>query len=214
VLLANQRQNQAPAAQEARNKNVGVRALDVSAIRAVEGAGNERRFILSFSSEVPYRRWFGMEVLDHKDGAVDLSRLNTVGVVLFNHDTYKVLGKVIRSWVENKRGQAEVEFDTDEDAEVIYQKVKGGTLKTTSVRYTIDVWEEVAAGKTSTDGFAGPCEIARKWTPLEISIVSVPADATVGVGRDMEDDTEQKEASMIGVYERQITINKNFLGGN
>ena len=42
-------------------------------------------------------------------------------------------------------------------------------------------------GKKSADGrFLGPCEIAKKWTPYEISIVSVPADPTVGVGREME----------------------------
>ena len=38
-------------------------------------------------------------------------------------------------------------------------------------------------GKQSSDGrFTGPCSIAKRWTPYEISIVSVPADPTVGVG--------------------------------
>ena len=64
------------------------------------------------------------------------------------------------------------------------------------------------AGKTSADGrFTGPCQIARKWTPLEVSIVSVPADATVGVGR--ADDPEQT-APNLSVYEKQIQINKNL----
>jgi phage head maturation protease len=145
-----------------------------------------------------------MEILDHGQDAVDLSRLNTVGVVLFNHDTDNVVGKVIRAWVENNRGMAEIEFDTDDDAEKIFGKVKAGTLKTTSVRYCVDAWEEVAAGKTSTDGrFTGPCQIARKWTPMEVSIVSVPADATVGVGRS---DDGPPDLSM---YERQIQTNKN-----
>jgi HK97 family phage prohead protease len=145
-----------------------------------------------------------MEILDHGQDAVDLSRLNTVGVVLFNHDTDNVVGKVIRAWVENNRGMAEIEFDTDADAEKIFSKVKAGTLKTTSVRYSVDTWEEVAAGKTSTDGrFTGPCQIARKWTPMEVSIVSVPADATVGVGRSDDGPPD------LSVYERQIQTNKN-----
>jgi phage head maturation protease len=199
---------------EKRNKNFGTRSFETSSIRAVEGS--ERRFILSFSSEEPYKRWFGMEILDHGPGAVDLSRLNSVGVLLFNHDTYQVLGKVVRAWIENKRGQAEVEFDTDDEAEIIFQKVKSGTLKTTSVRYTVSEWGEVAAGETSNDGFAGPCEIARKWMPLEVSVVSVPADATVGVGRDMEDDEDDHRTVQhtLDFYERQIMINKNYLGGN
>ena len=145
-----------------------------------------------------------MEILDHAGGAVDLSRLNTVGVVLFNHDTYAVLGKVIRAWVENNRGMAEIEFDSDADAEKIFGKVKAGTLKTTSVRYAVDAWEEVKAGAVSADGrFTGPCQIARKWTPLEVSIVSVPADATVGVDRS---DNGPPDLSL---YEWQVKINKN-----
>ena len=190
-----------------REKNRGTRSMGTILEREANSpaeAENSRRRKISFSSEAPYRRWFGMEILDHAGGAVDLSRLNTVGVVLFNHDTDAVLGKVIRAWVENNRGMAEIEFDSDADAEKIFGKVKAGTLKTTSVRYAVDAWEEVKAGAVSADGrFTGPCQIARKWTPLEVSIVSVPADATVGVGRS---DNEPPDLSL---YEWQVQINKN-----
>lgn len=180
-------------------------------LQRMEGEGNERKFILSFSSEEPYERWFGVEILDHGPGAVDLTRLNEIGCLLFNHNRDKVIGKVIRAWVENNRGYAEVEFDTDEGAEVIYQKVRSGTLKGVSVGYRIDSLEEVMAGKTSADGrFTGPCEIARKWWPFEISIVSVPADGTVGVGRE----AEQPGAIPLSVYESQLQINQNAIGGN
>lgn len=184
------------------------RMLCVDSIRAMEGEGNERRFRLSFSSEEPYERWWGIEILDHSDGAVDLTRINEIGVVLFNHNRDVVIGKIIRAWIENSRGEAEIEFDTDEQSEIIYQKVKGGTLKGVSVGYSIDALEEVQPGKTSTDGrFTGPCEIARKWWPLEISIVSVPADGTVGVGRSAEDPNDRTVP--IDIFERQLQINKN-----
>ena len=181
-------------------------------VRAIEG--NERRFIISFSSEDPYNRCWGVEILSHADGAVDLTRLNEIGVVLFNHDRDCVVGKIIRAWIENSRGCAEIEFDTDKDAEVIFQKVSNGTLKGVSVGYRVDTWEEVAPGAKSSDGrFDGPCDIATKWMPLEVSIVSVPADATVGVGRELEDDEERhEEVQMVSldVYERQIELNKNM----
>lgn len=153
-------------------------------------AADGRRLTLSFSSEQPYNRWFGPEILDHSPGALDLERLNSVGVLLFNHDTDKVLGKVLRAWVDEKRrGMAEVEFDTDEEAEKIFAKVNSGTLKTTSVRYRVDSWEEIKQGATSADGrYTGPCQVARHWTPFEVSIVSVPADASVGVGRGAGDE--------------------------
>lgn len=194
-----------------RDRNSGQRSMGhIEANSRAEGQEDSRRRTISFSSEEPYRRWFGMEILDHAENALDLSRLNDVGVLLFNHEIDKVVGKVIRAWVENHRGMAEVEFDTDDDAEKIFGKVKSGTLKTTSVRYSVDSWEEVVAGKTSADGrFTGPCQIARKWTPLEVSIVSVPADATVGVGR--ADDPEQATAKDLSVYEKQIQITKIFI---
>lgn len=194
------------------------RELTVNSIRSMEGEGNERKFIISFSSEEPYERWWGTEILDHSDGAVDLSRLNEIGVVLYNHNRDKVIGKVSRAWIEEMRGMAEIEFDIDDESELIYQKVASGTLKGVSVGYQIDSWEEVMPNKQSADGrFTGPADIARKWTPYEISIVSVPADPTVGVGRELEEETEQgTQSRSTDWFERQLQINKNIInqGGN
>ena len=197
-------------ATETRSKNDPVfRDLDRCSIRALDGEGNDRKFVLSFSSEEPYERWWGIEILDHSNGAVDLSRLNDMGCLLFNHNRDAVIGKITRAWVEGNRGHAEVEFDDDEQSEIIYQKVKSGTLKGVSVGYRIDSLEEVMPGKASADGrFTGPCEIARKWWPYEMSIVSVPADGTVGVGRSAE---EPHDPLPISVHERQLQINQNSL---
>ena len=178
-------------------------------IKAIEGEGNDRKFILSFSSEEPYDRGYFIEILDHAPGAIDLTRLNSIGVLLFNHDRDKVMGKINRAWIEDNRGYAEIEFDKDDKSEVIYQKVACGTLKGVSVGYRIESIEEVMPGKTSADGrFKGPCDIARRWQPFEISIVSVPADPTVGVGRDMKDTVKKH---MPTIQERQMQINKNLL---
>lgn len=174
----------------------------------MEGEGNERKFILSFSSEEPYERYWGKEILDHNPAAVDLTRLNTIGVLLFNHNRDKVIGKINRAWIENQRGMAEVEFDDDAESEVIFQKVKSGTLKGVSTGYRIGVIEEVMANKASTDGrFTGPCDVARQWMPYEISIVSVPADATVGVGRELRENPQHPET--LTCFEAQLQINKN-----
>lgn len=187
------------------------RELAVDSIRAKEGDGNERRFILSFSSEEPYERWWGTEILDHSEGCVDLTRANEIGCVLFNHERNKVIGKIIRAWVENGRGLAEIEFDLDEESEKIYQKVKTGTLKGVSVGYGVSVWEDVAANKTSSDGrFKGEVSIAKRWEVYEISIVSIPADPTVGVGREVKNNGQT-----IRQYEMRLNVNKNIItGGN
>ena len=63
-----------------RNRNEGQRELFSGSLRQAEGAENDRTFELSFSSEEPYTRWFGPEILDHSDGCVDMSRLTEIGV--------------------------------------------------------------------------------------------------------------------------------------
>lgn len=216
MMIRSQRQmeNQMEKAQ-ARTPPMNNRRELYAEIRAKDDDENGRRFILSFSSEEPYERCWGSEILDHSDGAIDLTRLNSIGVVLFNHKRDYVIGKVIKAWVENNRGYAEIEFDNDADSELIYQKVKSGTLKGVSVGYCIDSIEEVGANKTSADGrFTGPCYIARKWQPYEISIVSVPADETVGVGRNAEFINLQSPAKSKGdtlsVVDATLQINKNL----
>lgn len=183
-------------------------------IRAAGGEENERQFELSFSSEEPYTRWYGVEILDHSEGCMELSRLQSIGVVLFNHRTDRVIGKIVKAWNEAGRGKALIEFDDDEESEVIRKKVAGGTLKGVSVGYRVDVWEEVAVGKKSSDGrFTGPCYIAKKWTPLEVSVVSVPADPTVGVGRGYDGPEIQtaEQPVDLGLLERMVQTNENLM---
>lgn len=150
---------------------------------------------VSFSSDQPVQRywWDGEdynEILGHAKGNADLTRLRDIGVALFNHDPARPIGKVLNPVIDSKtmKGTAAIRFDTDEASDVIYQKVLSGTLQGVSVGYRVTDWETVKAGEFSADGlYEGPCEIARSWEPFEISIVSVPADATVGVGRSMDD---------------------------
>ena len=203
---------------EKKNNEMGgslQRYLTEGSLVRMEGEGNETKFTLSFSSEEPYNRWWGTEILSHTESAVNLERLNSIGVVLYNHNREKVIGKVLRAWVDGNRGCAEIEFDSDDTSEIIYQKVSSGTLKGVSVGYIVDVWEEVSANKQSSDGrFTGPCDIATRWTPYEISIVSVPADPTVGVGRSQEQQAEtEKGVSSFYYNEKQLQINKNRLTG-
>ena len=167
-------------------------------MRAV--SDDKRQVELSFSSEQPYSRWFGTEILCHDAGCVNLSRMTEVGSLLFHHGrdaSYGTLpvGRITEVSLDSagKKCRATVEFDSDEKSDLIYQKVKNGSIKGVSVGYQIDVLEEVKTGKTSSNGrFAGPCCVAVKWTPYEISIEPVPADNSVGIGRNFE----QEDADM------------------
>ena len=173
-----------------RNKNEPqFRYGEIRLRAAEEGQEESRQVELSLSSEEPYQRWFGTEILAHDSDSIDTTRLSEIGVMLFNHNVDYVLGKVVSVELDEEahKLRAVVEFDDDEESEKIYQKVKSGTLKGVSVGYRVSVWEDVEAGATSTNGrFIGPCSVAIRWEPMELSIVSVPADPTVGVGRSFE----------------------------
>ena len=165
---------------------------------------DSRTVELSFSSETPYGRWFGNEILCHDEECINLERFNNgLGTLLFNHDRDAVVGHIEKVWVEDNRGKALVRFDTDEQSETIFQKVQSGTLQGVSVGYAINRYEVLEDEDTkSTNGrFNGPAYVVTDWEPLEISIVSVPADPTVGVGRSAEEihtsiDTQEDNTRM------------------
>ena len=142
-----------------------------------------RRAAVSFSSEAPYRRWYGDEILRHDKGAVDLSRFTDLGAsALFNHNPYFIAGRVENARLENKRGRADIVFDDDEEGNKVFDKVKSGSLRGVSVGYQITKGRRVEEDE-EFEGVKGPALIALKWTPYEISLTPIPADASVGVGR-------------------------------
>lgn len=158
---------------------------------------------LSFSSEAPVVRssWlFGQwtEILRHEPQAVDLERLNSLGVLLYQHSSYSPIGSLMQISLDAAKRKCicTARFDGDLESDKIFQKVLSGTLRGVSVGYRVmeEDWEVVKEGKKSSCGrFAGPCEVANRWTPYEVSIVSIPADATVGVGRDVGLNSEMSE---------------------
>lgn len=185
--------------------------------RAVEG--NENQIELSFSSEYAVSRWYGPEILLHEGNSVDFTRLLTVGTVLFNHGRdvkygKMPIGKIDKAWLDasQRKGRALITFDDDEDSQKVKAKMLSGSIRGVSFGYGVDNWEEVLPGKKSSNGrFVGPAYIALKWEPFEISIEPIPADPTVGVGREIEEPWKRRDAPGKSLFERQLQINKNYL---
>lgn len=129
-----------------------------------------------FSSELPVERWFGNEVLSHRSGAADLARLNDGGALLYNHNVDEIIGVVERAWMSENRGHARVRFAKTARADEIFGMVQDGIMRNVSFGYRISEMTE-----TLDDG--QPTYTATRWEPFEISLVTVPADPTVGIGR-------------------------------
>ncbi len=150
---------------------------------------------LAFSSEEPYERWFGIEVLSHAKGAIRLARLQNRGAVLMDHNTRDQIGVVESVELGTDRvARAVVRFGKSERAEEIFQDVQDGIRAHVSVGYMVHSWK-VEEGK----GDAPSTYTALDWEPLEISIVSVPADPTVGIGRGLTDEQAQHLSREYGI---------------
>ena len=153
-----------------------VASFDASAI------GDESRSLeFSFSSEAPVARWFGDEVLSHNSESVDLTRLNDGAPLLWNHNPDQVLGVVERGWIdgEKKRGMVAVRFSRSAFAEEKLADIRDGILRNVSVGYSINDADQTRDGSI----------VATSWQPHEVSVVSVPADVSVGIGRQLETTT-------------------------
>ncbi len=144
---------------------------------------DDRTVTLAFSSDVPYERSFGMEILGHRRQEIRLNRLESGANVLVNHDPNDVIGVVDNVTINEGDGlaRAVVRFGRSPRAQEIYQDVLDGIRRSVSVGYVVYKFDEVK-GQGQTKVYR-----ASDWEPYEISIVSIPADITVGVGR--SDDT-------------------------
>ncbi|EBN9228711.1 phage major capsid protein [Salmonella enterica] len=170
------------------------RDLTVSAPAFVE-SGDDRIVELAFSSEAPYSRIYTdqngdpvelKEILVHDKDAVDLDVLNDKASLLFNHEFDNHIGVVVPGSAridEDGVGRALVKFSqVGQLANETYDKVKEGTMSKVSVGYT------VLEGHAD---FSKGVYFVTKWQPYEISIVSVPADSSVGVGRSLNTSVDE-----------------------
>ena len=156
-----------------------------------------RRVQIAVSSEEPVERGYGNEVLDHSERSIDLSFLNSGRApLLLDHDPRQQIGVVESVTLDGsaRRLRATVRFGKNGLAKDVFDDVSDGIRSNISVGYQVNKLEQDGKGSYR----------AVDWLPMEVSVVSIPADRTVGVGRSADDDlqhrtpnpTPQKEATM------------------
>lgn len=170
----------------ARGEGGGLRRL--GEVREIDEG--KRTVELAFSSTLPVRRWFGEEVLSHESDAVNLERLNDGGALLVSHDWDDQIGVVESARVDaDGVGRAVVRFGQSARAQEIFQDVVDGIRRHVSVGYKVHtIKEEIREGQPNL-------VTVTRWEPFEISIVAVPADPSVGVGRELEIPPEGEAAA-------------------
>jgi len=132
---------------------------------------------LSFSSEAEVERYFGIEILDHSARSIRLGRMQNGAALLVNHDRSDQVGVVESVTIgTDRRGRAVVRFGRSARANEIFQDVVDGIRRLVSVGYRVHRTETTTSGGVETVRVVD-------WEPYEISLVSIPADDSVGVGR-------------------------------
>ncbi len=158
---------------------------------------------MALSSEEPVSRSFGNEVLDHSKESIDLSFLASGRApLLLDHDPEKQIGviKSVQLDEQSRRLRAEVRFGKGELAREAFSDVVDGIKANISVGYSI--------GKMERDRDDKETYRAKSWKPVEASLVSIPADMTVGVGRSGK--AENKPVIKTSLKERNIMSEVNI----
>ena len=135
---------------------------------------------IALSSEEPVERSFGIEILDHSRESVDMEWAKSGSMpVLLDHDSRSLVGIVESFELDSatNRTLAEIRFGRSGQAQEAWQDVLDGIRKSVSVGYRINSMVRDESAEDAT--------FRANWTPMEASLVSIPADTNpmVGVAR-------------------------------
>lgn len=161
--------------------------------------GESLEYVFSLCSDAPYEREskkFGVydEVLVISEDSVDFSRLNS-GACAFlrDHDPEKVLGVIVKAWIDGNKVKCKVKFSDRDDVQEVVRDIQAGIMTCTSVGYTIDKYHfSTENGKKTM--------YADRFMIYEGSLVGIPADISVGFNRSL--DREEHEMQCNGPKEK------------
>jgi HK97 family phage major capsid protein len=138
----------------------------------------KRTVTFALTSENPVARYYGEEILDHSDKAIDTERLKRGIPLLFNHDPKQHIGRIESYEIKDKKLYVTARFGNSQLAQEKFQDVQDGILVDASGGY-------IPRDYQYTEGKKGSPDTVRwtSWMPVEGSLCPVPADPTVGIGR-------------------------------
>jgi len=185
--------------EEEENRNfseeTSYRSIDLSRAEFIDE--DKRTVRIALSSEEPVERSFGMEVLDHSPESVDMTWARSGNMpVLLDHDTTRQVGIVQDFNLDGatNRTLATVRFGRSELAQETWQDVLDGIKRSVSVGYRINSMVRDDSLEDTT--------YRANWTPMEASLVSLPADTNPMVGVARSKDSAE-------VVERETPVETN-----
>ena len=161
-----------------------------TAIFTVRAAEGDKPAVIeaSVSSEEPCRTYCqtkdgnyirAFEILDHSENSIDRSRMQD-GLVICDTHYGDQVGLMDSPGVKDKKLSGSIRFGTGVRSQEIAKDAAAGIRKNMSVGYAVDPVSYKQEGMR--DGI--PVLRAMRWTPYHAAFVPVPADTTVGAGRE------------------------------
>tara|TARA_B100001250_G_scaffold184968_1_gene159074 strand:+ start:203 stop:1930 length:1728 start_codon:yes stop_codon:yes gene_type:complete len=167
----------------------------------------DRSVNATLSSENPVDRGEFNEILVHESQAINLERANKGLPLLFAHDQSEPIGVVDNIRIANRKLIGVLKMGSSSRAKEVWTDIQNKTLRFLSIGYQIDKTRE-----------EGNNLFVNSWTPYEASVVSVPADASVGINRsiaikeskkmenELSKSRNEKEILAIGKHHNEIAL--------
>jgi len=150
---------------------------------------DSRTVRVAFASDAPVDHWMGPLILTTKPAAVRTARMDQGLALLSDHDRCEQIG-IVENFSFDTDGiiRGDARFSRSEAGEEAFQDVRDGIKRFVSVGFMI---YELHVDSQKDDVTTYRCD---DWEPFEISLVSVPADISVGVGRSLDNATQFSDA--------------------
>ncbi len=131
------------------------------------------------------------EELEVTEESCDLSRLNAGAPFLADHwaTTRQILGVVVRAWIENGVGKAQIKLSKREDIAGIIKDIKDGIIKNISVGYRVIEYKD-----KTIKGDRYRTLVATNWQPMEISSVAIGFDPHA---QTLRNDSKENEVTIV-----------------
>ena len=150
---------------------------------------------ICFATETPYERYWGIEILNCRQGSVRTQRLAAGCNLIMDHDARDVVGVVESfSFGADLCIRAVVRFGKSARAQEIFADVADGIRTNVSFGYLV----HKAVLESENEG-VGTYRVT-DFEPFELTLTSCPADIGAGVGRSAVEALEKKDLTV------QVTV--------
>lgn len=158
------------------------RSYSLDGYKRADGDSESSEYEFKLSSEEPVEVWRNeFEILEHSESAVDMGWIGSKNApLLYNHDRSEQIGVITSARLDDGFLVVRAKFSNSDQGQQKRADVEDDILRNVSVGYRVNNWEQTKS-EDGKDTFT-----VTDWTPLEASLVTIPADKTVGFGRSEE----------------------------